>query len=264
MPAAGRYRFRHELLREVAYELQPPSWRRKVHEPARATSSPPTTPADWHVLASHYERAERHREAAAAYQQTAEWARRRGALDEARAHLTRAIDLVVAAGRAMRRATTARSELRLRRGFLAMPIEGAASADASADFDRCLELAAADPAGDDMFSTLISLWPHYVSRAASSTAPATSRPPCAASLERQARRLPPPQSRRVRDARLVRGRLRRRGRRALRLRPATGPEASEDEVVAAAWFVPNDPTVGMHVHLRAGPVHGRPTWPGRR
>ena len=32
------------------------------------------------------------------------------------------------------------------------------SADASADFDRCLELAAADPPGDDMFSTLISLW----------------------------------------------------------------------------------------------------------
>ena len=26
-----RYHFRHELLREVAYELQPPSWRRKVH-----------------------------------------------------------------------------------------------------------------------------------------------------------------------------------------------------------------------------------------
>ncbi len=47
-------------------------------------------------------------------------------------------------------------ELRLRRGFLAMSAEGAASADASADFDRCLELAAADPTGDDMFSTLIS------------------------------------------------------------------------------------------------------------
>ena len=31
---AARYHFRHELLREVAYELQPPSWRRKVHEPA--------------------------------------------------------------------------------------------------------------------------------------------------------------------------------------------------------------------------------------
>ena len=30
--AGGRYRFRHELLREVAYELQPPSWRRKVHD----------------------------------------------------------------------------------------------------------------------------------------------------------------------------------------------------------------------------------------
>ena len=97
VPAAGRYRFRHELLREVAYELQPPSWRRKVHDrlcDLLATDDP----ADWYVLASHFERAERHHEAADAYQQTAEWARRRGALDEARAHLTRAIDLVGPAG----------------------------------------------------------------------------------------------------------------------------------------------------------------------
>ena len=28
---AQRYQFRHELLREIAYEMQPPSWRRNVH-----------------------------------------------------------------------------------------------------------------------------------------------------------------------------------------------------------------------------------------
>ena len=95
---------------------------------------------------------------------TAERARRRGALAEARAHLTRAIDLVVplAADRGARHREV---QLRLRRGFLAMSAEGAASADASADFDRCLELAAADPAGDDMVSTLISLWAYDLSRA---------------------------------------------------------------------------------------------------
>ena len=139
--AGGRYRFRHELLREVAYELQPPSWRRKVHDrlcDLLATDDP----ADWYVLASHYERAERHHEAAAAYQQTAEWARRRGALDEARAHLKRAIDLVVPLASDAAR-DHREVELRLRRGFLAMAIEGAASEEASEDFDRCLELAAA-------------------------------------------------------------------------------------------------------------------------
>ena len=128
--AGGRYRFRHELLREVAYELQPPSWRRKVHDrlcDLLATDDP----ADWYVLASHYELAERHHEAAAAYQQTAEWARRRGALDEARAHLKRAIDLVVPLASDAAR-DHREVELRLRRGFLAMAIEGAASEEASA------------------------------------------------------------------------------------------------------------------------------------
>jgi class 3 adenylate cyclase len=158
-----RYQFRHELLREVAYELQPPSWRREVHSRLCDLLAEEES-RDWHVLASHFERAERHSEAAAAYQETAELARRRGALSEARTHLTRAIDLVLPLG-----ADVARDhlevQLRLRRGFLAMSQEGAGSAQASADFDRCLELAASDPHGDDMLSTLISLWAYYLSRA---------------------------------------------------------------------------------------------------
>ena len=242
--AGGRYRFRHELLREVAYELQPPSWRRKVHDrlcDLLATDDP----ADWYVLASHYERAERHHEAAAAYQQTAEWARRRGALDEARAHLKRAIDLVVPLASDAAR-DHREVELRLRRGFLAMAIEGAASEEASEDFDRCLELAAADPASDDMFSTLISLWPHYVSRAELDRArdvTATLR----ASLEGKRAAFRPHNRGAfgILDwfsgdfAGAVDG---------LSGFDHDGPEASEDEVVAAAWFVPNDPTVGMLVH----------------
>ena len=127
----ARYRFRHELLREVAYELQPPSWRRKVHSrlcdlltPRRAER----LAASWRRTSSAPSATD---EAAVAYQHTAEWARRRGALDEARSHLTRAIDLVMPltddATRDHREV-----ELRLRRGFLAMSAEGAASADASA------------------------------------------------------------------------------------------------------------------------------------
>jgi class 3 adenylate cyclase len=165
-PVAGRsdrYQFRHELLREVAYELQPPSWRRKIHSRLGDFLSR-HEPGDWRILASHFERAERYEEAANAYQQTAEGARRRGALQEARSHLARAIDLIQPLA-----GDTAHDhrevDLRLRRGFLAMSAEGAGSSDASADFDRCLELAEAEPRGDDMFSTLISLWAYYLSRA---------------------------------------------------------------------------------------------------
>ena len=162
-PVAGRpdrYKFRHELLREVAYELQPPSWRRKVHS-RLCDLLTREEPGDWLVVASHFERAERYEEAAHAYRQTAEAARRRGALEEARSHLARAINLIqpLAGEHA-----DLEVDLRLRRGFLAMSLEGAGSTDASADYERCLELAAADPRGDAMFSTLISLWSYHLSR----------------------------------------------------------------------------------------------------
>jgi class 3 adenylate cyclase/tetratricopeptide (TPR) repeat protein len=155
-----RYHFRHELLREVAYELQPPSWRRKVHSRLCDYLTREQT-GDWRALAAHFERAARYEEAAHAYRQTAEAARRRGALEEARSHLARAIELMqtVAGDHA-----GLEVDLRLRRGFLAMSLEGAGSTDASGDYERCLELAAADPRGDAMFSTLISLWSYHLSR----------------------------------------------------------------------------------------------------
>ncbi len=156
-----RYRFRHELLREVAYDLQPPSWRRKIHG-RLCDLLAGREPGDSRMLASHFERAERFEEAARAYGVTSEDARRRGALQEARSHLTRAIELVAAldgdpAGLEV--------DLRLRRGFLAMSLEGAASADAAADYERCLELAAGEPGSLAMIGTLISLWSYHLSRA---------------------------------------------------------------------------------------------------
>jgi len=165
-----RYQFRHELLREVAYELQPPSWRRKVHS-RLCDLLTRDEPGDWRVLASHFERAERYEEAAQAYRQTAEAARRRGALEEARSHLARAIELMQDLPRDTAHADL-EVDLRLRRGFLAMSLEGAASTDASADYSRCLELAAGDGA---MFGTLISLWAYHLSRAELDRARQTGR-----------------------------------------------------------------------------------------
>ncbi len=165
-PVAGRggsYQFRHELLREVAYELQPPSWRRRVHSRLGDVLSRQEV-SDWRILASHFELAERYREAAEAYEHTAEGARRRGALTEARVHLTRATDLVELVPQEDGRHNL-EVGIRLRRGFLAMLAEGVADTDASADFDRCLELAASNPRGEDMTSALAALWAHSLSRA---------------------------------------------------------------------------------------------------
>ena len=64
------WRFRHELLREVAAELAPPSVRRGLHaKVADALVGDVGGEPDWRLVAAHYERAERFDEAASAYQQ---------------------------------------------------------------------------------------------------------------------------------------------------------------------------------------------------
>jgi hypothetical protein len=203
-------------------------------------------PSDWYVLASHFERAERHHEAALAYQQTAEWARRRGALDEARSHLTRAIDLVApltdGAARDHREV-----ELRLRRGFLAMSAEGAASAEASADFDRCLELAAADPRSDDTFSSLISVWAYFLSGAELDRAREVSET-LRAALGDERDYFRPQNLAGFGMLDWFAGSFTSAADTLTAAAHELVKMGREDEV-AALWFVPNDPTVAIHTHL---------------
>jgi hypothetical protein len=243
-----RSRFRHELLREVAYELLPESQLQRVHGRVADLLVGPSQDADlvdWSVVAVHYVHAGRHREAAEAFAQAAERARTRGAIPEARAQLGRAIDHVQHLPDGPERMHL-EVGLRLRRGFLAMTAEAVGSADAATDFARCLELAVADAQGDDMFSTLISLWPYHLSRA---------------ELDR---------SRQVLDALRTALTGSRESFRATNragygmiqwfegdfvgaldvLEGAVAQLAVDDAPeVDAVWFVPNDPRASMHIHL---------------
>ena len=118
------WRFRHELLREVAAELAPPSVRRGLHgKVADALTQGAAGDPDWRLVASHYEQAERYADAAWAYQQASADARRRGAIDEARAYLTHALTQLEKYPPGPDRD---RREIgpRLERGFLASAAEG--------------------------------------------------------------------------------------------------------------------------------------------
>jgi class 3 adenylate cyclase/tetratricopeptide (TPR) repeat protein len=161
--AIDRWRFRHELLREVAYELPPPSVRRILHRRVADALLGVSDHPDWHLVALHYEQAEHFDEAANAYRQAAHDARCRGALDESRAYLTRAIAQIerAAPGPARDRREI---RLRLRRGFLASAAEGTASPQAAVDFERCLQLAGTDLREADLVSTLTALWAYYLPR----------------------------------------------------------------------------------------------------
>ena len=117
----GNWRFRHELLREVAAELAPPTVQRGLHaKVADVLSGGAGGEPDWGLVAGHYERAHRFDQAAAAYQQASNNARLRGALAEALACLTRGLvqlDLAIPGPDRDRRETA----LRMERGFSPRP-----------------------------------------------------------------------------------------------------------------------------------------------
>ena len=160
------WRFRHELLREVAAELSPPSLRRRLHGRVADTLLAAASEGnpDWQVIANHYEQAERYAEAASAYREASDDARLRGALNEARNYLTNAVLQVERAVAGPDR-DHLEVALRLQRGFLAYAAEGASSANAAADYKRCLELSGSRLRDDEFFSTLVALYGYFAMRA---------------------------------------------------------------------------------------------------
>jgi class 3 adenylate cyclase/tetratricopeptide (TPR) repeat protein len=160
---ADGWRFRHELLREVAVELAPPSLRRDLHaRAARALVDPASAvEPDWRVVAGHYEQALQCNDAVGAYQKASVDARRRGAIQEALVCLTKALNQLTgcAEGAARDRREIA---IRLERGVFAAATQGSVG---PADFERCLDLASIGNYRDELFTTLTALVGYYLPRA---------------------------------------------------------------------------------------------------
>jgi class 3 adenylate cyclase len=156
------WRFRHELLREVAAELAPPTVRRRMHAKV-ADVLIGTDDRDWQLIAAHYEKADRFDDAADAYRHACTDARLRGALAEAVAYLTRGLAQLDRAAPGPNR-DHREVALRIERGFLTSAAEGYQSNEAAADFERCLRLSG-DLTDDELFSMLIALGNYYLVRA---------------------------------------------------------------------------------------------------
>ena len=152
------WRFRHELLREVAAELAPPSVARALHaKVADALSGGAGGEPDWRLVAAHYEQAARHGDAASAYQRACAAARRRGALAEARAYLDRAVTQLERYPPGPER-DRREIDARLQRGYLAAAAEpeGNLSPVSVADFERCLQLVGTDLRDNQVVATFIA------------------------------------------------------------------------------------------------------------
>jgi hypothetical protein len=137
------FRFRHHLVGQLAYETQLMSIRRQRHgvvADVMATLDSHGVPADAGVLAYHLEHAARIAEAIEAFVSAARAAQGKGATAESLALLGHACDLL---GSISDEKDRARLELLVRqvRGMVAVSAWGYTSAEAAADFHRCLELA---------------------------------------------------------------------------------------------------------------------------
>jgi class 3 adenylate cyclase/tetratricopeptide (TPR) repeat protein len=160
------WRFRHELLREVAVELAPPTVRRRLHAKVADALVGAEGNPDWGLVAGHYARADRFDSAALASQQATTDARRRGALNEARGYLNQAVEQVSRAAPGQDR-DRRETSIRLERGWLVASADGGLSAAAAVDFDRCLELTGTYLHAQDVEGvlTLLEVVESYIMRA---------------------------------------------------------------------------------------------------
>lgn len=243
----GGWRFRHELLREVAAELLPPSARKRLH--IRIGTALVGTAADgtpeWPLVAHHFEQGERFDEAADSYEKAAADARRRGALNESRSLLTRALDSIEAMPAELHNRNEREVAVRLERGFLGFAANGHASVEAAADFERCLQVIDNHP-GVEMFATFSALWSFFASRGDLRRA--------AQLVDALRTRLDdmPEWYRSVTDAvmgslALFRGEL--DSARTWLESAASSIEAMEPPQLDGDWYAPNDPVGGMYALL---------------
>ena len=238
--------FRHELLREVAAELTPPSLRRGLH--AKAADSLVNSAAgdpDWPLVAAHYEQAARHVNAASAYESASAAAQGRGALAEARTYLDRAVTQLQRCPPGPERD---RREIaaRLQRGYLIATAEGNQSPIATADFERCLQLAGTDLSDDGLFATLLAVGAYYFWRA---------------DLRRAAQLLELLQARRGQELQWFRPAIEAGLGMVAYLRgefdsartyfelATVGMVEDDRNPIKAWWFIPHDPVALAHGHL---------------
>jgi len=156
-------RFRHELIRELAYETQTMSARRQRHGAIAdylLSHGEASLYVDAGQVAFHLERAQRNEEAINAHIASARSAQDLGAHAEATTRLTRALELTarLPGGEARDKAEVMMRQLR---SFSAMLASGYAAPEAAEDHPRCVELCEGLGLAPELVPSLITSWSYY-------------------------------------------------------------------------------------------------------
>ncbi|HEY5880054.1 MAG TPA: AAA family ATPase, partial [Nakamurella sp.] len=157
-------RFRHELIREVAYESQRRSTRRHNHGVlADMIGDDDPAAGGARERATHLERAGRHAEAVTAHVRIAAADQLVGADVEVIDRLTHTLSLI---DRLPDDSSRWQTELAVRRmrSFSAVAARGYGAAEAVADHQRCAELCRALVGAPEIVPTLVGSWSYYAFR----------------------------------------------------------------------------------------------------
>ena len=164
--AGRRVRFRHELIREVAYETQRLAARQQRHSLIAdhlLTGEPAVTQSAYGELAFHLQRAQRFEEAVTVHLEIARTEQAVGSYVESTRRLTEVLGLLDRLASPDLRQQT---ELTVRelRSFSAVMAGGYAAPEAAEDYPRCVELSEKSRSAGEVLPYLLRSWSYYTFR----------------------------------------------------------------------------------------------------
>ncbi len=160
----SRYRFRHGLITEAAYNLLLREQRTRLHHRlAEALARPSGRPVDWNVVGKHLKLAGRPLEAFEAILTGANESSRTGAFREALQGYRDALTIITTITD-----PDSRDHLEIRcrsqKGFIAIAVDGFGSEEAVEDFDRCAVLCRRLGSRPEQMSSFMGTYVFYMSR----------------------------------------------------------------------------------------------------
>ncbi|MGH9298088.1 MAG: hypothetical protein ACRDZP_08960, partial [Acidimicrobiales bacterium] len=236
----GRYRFRHALLRDAAYETQLLDARRDAHRrAAELLGAGPESPGDLAIVARHHDLAGDVEKAVPAYVVAAQAAQSEASHTEARRLLDRALEILVGLEEGAERDLTELT-LRMMRTVSISSLFGYGYEDVLEDFRVADEIARRHSDRPEIMPAQVGIWSYFITRGQVDAAKSVLDPLLAQIAAPEAAWFAPEIASCVGYTAFYRGELR-QARRWLEQAWSGYEQRDEQTAPASAWPLPHDP-----------------------